>query len=423
MLSEKAEKIIEMMKTQWENRPRQEEKKDPKLAALEGIYAERALVDDPNRIRKLPDKITVAPQMADGVYGEWLRYSDNLPGKLSDRVILFLHGGGFQTGSCLSRREMAARIGVYARMDTFIINYRLAPEYQFPAALDDCVTAFLWLLKQGYHPAKITVIGESAGANLCLCMSHYLRDHYLPLPGKIVPFSPVVDLMETFESEITNLPKDAMMGRNISQEEIQELLEKRKNGTLKRKRSFYVTEEEAGSIYASPIRGDFSVFPKMLIEVGRDEILYDHAVLLYQKAKEQGADVRIHVWEGLFHVFALFDMPETEEVSEEIAAFAREEMVPVRPEELLVDESSPLKEKRILFLGSSVTYGFRSGGKSFVEGLCRTDGIIAVKEAVSGTVMVEEATEEGESFITRMKQMDQKQKADCFVCLLYTNDA
>lgn len=326
MLSEQAKQIIAMM---MEHRAAHsaapDPGKDPKLAAIEAVYAERAMVDNPKRIMKVPDKISVIPEMADGVYGEWLRYLDDAPDKLRDRAILFLHGGGFQTGYCLSRREMAAHIGSLAKMDTFIINYRLAPEYKFPAGLDDCVTAFLWLLKRGFHPDKITVIGESAGANLCLSMSHYLRDHYLPMPGRVVPFSPAVELHDIYESRITRIPTDAMLGRNISQEEIQELLEKLRSGDCPNTHSLYVTDEEAKSPYASPIRGDFSIFPKMLIEVGEAELLYDDAWMLYNKAKSQGADVRIHEWEGLFHVFALFEMPETDAVCEEIAAFARGE--------------------------------------------------------------------------------------------------
>lgn len=326
MLSEQAKQVIAMlMSHRAAATEAKKTDKDPELEAIESIYAERKLVDNPDRIVKLPDKISVIPEMADGVYGEWLRYLEEDPEKIPDRVILFLHGGGFQTGSCLSRCEMAARIGVFARMDTYIINYRLAPENKFPAGLCDCVTAFIWLLKKGYHPGKITVIGESAGANLCLCLSHYLRDHYLPMLGRVVPFSPVVELNDVYESRIRNLPTDAMLGCNITETEIQAMLDQLHNGTYQRPHSLYVTGEEGKSPYASPIRGDFSVFPKMLIEVGADELLYDDAYALYHKAREQGADVKIHEWEGLFHVFALFEMPETDEVSKEIAAFAREE--------------------------------------------------------------------------------------------------
>lgn len=324
MLSEEARRVIERMKANWADKPAMDTDKRPQLAVIEEIYAERARVDNPKRIVKVPDKISVIPEMADGVYGEWLRYLDKDPEKRRDKVILFLHGGGFQTGSCLSRREMASKISVYGKLDTFIINYRLAPEYKFPAGLDDCVTAFLWLLKKGYNPENITVAGESAGANLCLCMSHYLRDHYFPMPGKIVSFSPVVELADMYESRITKLPKDALMGRNVSKEEIEEMLRVLHSGKWPAAHALYVTEEEGKSPYASPIRGDFYVFPKMLIEVGGDEILYDDACTLYEKAKSQGADVRIHVWEELFHVFALFDMPETEAVLQEIADFAKE---------------------------------------------------------------------------------------------------
>ena len=323
MLSEQAKQVIAMMKSGWANRPAADPDKDPKLAAIEAVYAERAMVDNPNRIAKVPDKISVIPEMADGVYGEWLQYLNDAPDKIQDKVILFLHGGGFQTGSCLSRREMASNIGVRAKMDTFIINYRLAPEYKWPAGLMDCVTAFIWLLKKGYKPENITVIGESAGAAYTLTMCHYLRDHYLPLPGRICPFSPPADLLHKTDAWFTNLPNDAMLGRNASEEEIAELLEKAHNDELPFGNILFCTEEEAASPYVSPVRGSFKGFPKTLIEAGAYELLADDARWIYEKMTEEGVDVKLHMWDELFHVFALLPMPESDEVCEEIAAFAR----------------------------------------------------------------------------------------------------
>lgn len=321
MLSTEAEKIITYMKEGWKHRPKEDPTKNPKLAAIEAVYAERAMVENPKLERKVPDRIAVIPDMADGVYGEWLRYLPEDTEKVTQQVILFLHGGGFQTGSCLSRRTMAAKISALAKVDTFIINYRLAPEYPFPAGLNDCVTAYLWLLKKGYQPEHITIAGESAGGNLTLAVCHYLRDHYFPLPGSAVVFSPAVNLEDVYESRITKLPTDAMLGREVTQEEMDRMLEQLHQGTLPSGHELYATEEEKKSPYVSPIKGDFTGFPRLLIEVGGDELLYDDACELYKKTKDQGVDVKLHVWEGLFHVFALFDMPETESVLKEIADF------------------------------------------------------------------------------------------------------
>ena len=324
MLSKEAIQVIAMMKEGWKDRPAPDPSMDPTLAALNAVYAERAQVDSPDRPAPVPDKISVTPAVADGVYGEWLTYLDAAEDKIRDKVILFLHGGGYQTGSCRSRRTMASNIGVRAKMDTFIINYRLAPEYHFPAGLDDCVTAYLWLVKKGYHPWNITVVGESAGAGLTLSMCHFLRDHDLPLPGRIVPFSPPSDLVHPTPSRIYNLPYDAMLGREISQEEIDRQVAEIKSGNGPIMSNFYVNEEEAASPYASPVRGGFEKFPKTLIEVGEKELLYDDAILIYEKMQEAGCDVTLHSWEGLFHVFALLPMPESDQVCEEIAAFARD---------------------------------------------------------------------------------------------------
>lgn len=324
MLSEQAKEIIGFLKGHWSERMVQDPDMDPRLAALMAIYEERSRDDEPFNTMPFPDRLAVVPELADGVYGEWLTYLDELPDKNNDKVILFLHGGAFQTGSCKSRREMAAKIGLRAKMDTFIINYRLAPENPYPAGLMDCVTSFIWLLKKGYNPKNITVVGESAGAALAICMCHYMRDHYLPLPGKICPFSAPADLGEYTSSRIYNLPNDALLGREISQEDIEKGLEELKNGTYKKDISFYCKEEETSSPYVSPIRGDFYDFPKTLLEVGEKELLYEDSLLLYEKMKEQGADVKLHVWEDLFHVFALLPMPESDEVCMEIAEFAAE---------------------------------------------------------------------------------------------------
>lgn len=324
MLSEQAKQVIAGMKAGWKDRPAPDSDKDPTLAAIEAVYAERAMEKNPQILSQhVPDKISVVPEMADGVYGEWLRYLDIAPEKIKDKVILFLHGGGFQTGSCLSRRGMAANIGARAQMDTFIINYRLAPENPYPAAMDDCVTAFIWLVKRGYKPENITVVGESAGACLTLNICHFLRDHYLPLPGKIVPFSPPADMNATYDSRITNLPNDAMMGRPVSEEEISQMLEAAHAGKLGGFKNFYATPEQGESPYVTPIKGTFKGFPKTLIEVGEYEILYDDAVVIHKKMVEEGVDVKLHSWPELFHVFALLPMPESDEVCQEIADFAR----------------------------------------------------------------------------------------------------
>lgn len=287
------------------------------------VFEGRRAMEEMALLRPLPDGVSAQPVLADGVPCEWQRYADADPEKCRDKVILFLHGGGFSGGSAATRRVMSAGIVRHAKVDALSVNYRLCPENRFPAGLYDCETAYVWLLRQGYRSENIYVMGESAGGNLSVAIVHYLRAHSLPLPGGICAFSPVVDLEDRFESRVLRANRDPMIGPFLDEKEIPAALERLKTGEVAGAPS-YCTVEERKSPFASPIHGDFTGFPKLLIEVGSEEILYDDSVELERKAREAGVDVRLHVWEGLFHSFAIFDIPETDEVCIEIAAFVRE---------------------------------------------------------------------------------------------------
>ena len=293
---------------------------DPALLRIQGIYAERNALNERAKNVPVPDKLTLQYETADGVHGEWLKYLDSDPEKNREKVILFAHGGGFASGSALSRRALAAKLAIASKMDLYSLDYRQCPEYKFPAPVDDMVTVYLWLLKKGYAPKNIMLFGESAGANLVLALPLYLKDHHLPLPGAVCAFSPPVDMFAKYDSRVTKLKTDAMIGADFDDAEINRMLQELKSQT-EPKDSLYCTADEVYSPYASPIRGDFSGFPRLMIQVGELEPLYDDAVDLAAKAKAAGVEVIYHEWEGLFHVFALFDCPETIAVCEEIAGF------------------------------------------------------------------------------------------------------
>lgn len=295
--------------------------KDPLLSQIEGIFKERHMLEEMVKKQPLPEYLTLESACADGVPGEWLHPLEHDPNRMADKVLLFIHGGGFNTGSAASRRNMTANIVRRCGVSSFSIDYRCCPEYRYPAHLDDCVTAYLWLLKQGYAPQNITVFGESAGANLALSMTHYLKAHYFPMPGKVCVFSPAVDLTDPFPSRITRVNRDPMLGLYLTEEE----MAKRSGRPFHAMRSLYCSWEEMKSPYCSPIHGDFHGFPKLMVNVGTEEILYDDAVALVKKAKEAGVEVCFREWEGLFHVFPLFDMPESDEACQEIANFILED--------------------------------------------------------------------------------------------------
>ena len=321
MISKEAAAAAEMLKNGRKMRSQGKAPEgDPQFLRIQGIYAERNMLNERAKSYVLPDKLSLEYETAEGVHGEWLRYLSQDPEKDKEKIILFAHGGGFASGSALSRRSLAAKLALASKMDLYSLDYRQCPEYKFPAPVDDMVTVFLWLLKKGYAPQNIMLFGESAGANLVLALPLYLKDHYLPLPGAVCAFSPPVDMFAKYDSRITKLKTDAMIGADFDDSEIPKMLEELRAQTEPRD-SLYCSAQEVYSPYASPIRGDLSGFPRLMIQVGELEPLYDDAVDLAAKAKAAGVEVVYHEWEGLFHVFALFDCPETTEVCQEIAQF------------------------------------------------------------------------------------------------------
>ena len=325
MLSEAMQQTIRRLRAAKE--AAQEAKKaalaaglDPLVLQVQGIYAERRSGEEEARKRPLPQGLTVVPDWADGVPGEWLRHPASVQAP-SAKVILFLHGGGFATGSALTRRPMAANLARRAHVDSFAIDYRLSPEYSHPAHLMDCVTAFIWLLKQGYAPQNIVVIGESAGAALALTLALYLKDHHLLTPGGVIPFSPVVDIDGRYDSHILRANRDPFIGDLYEEAEVPAILAAFKAAPPQV--TPYCALEDLKSPWVSPIYGDFKGFPKLLIHVGTEEMLYDDSIELEKKAKADGADVKLHIWEGLFHCFPLFDTPEGDEACEETAEFIK----------------------------------------------------------------------------------------------------
>ena len=317
MVSKEAQIAIDGMNARKKERAKMNAKGDPKENLRKSIYAERQMNYEQGMAYQIPDEIELSEAIADTVHGDWLKVKGNTN---TEKVILFLHGGAFQTGSSLSRRSLACRLALASGINVFSIDYRLAPEWKYPAGLTDGSTAFLWLIRQGYKAENIFLFGESAGANLVLAMTLYLKDYRLPLPGAVCAFSPSVELGQGLESRVTRSNRDPMIGSVLTPEEEAEKLAAFKRGEF-RTNTFYCTYEESKLPYVSPAYGNFKGFPRLLLEVGTEEILNDDSHLIYRLAKEANVDVTLHEWDGLFHVFALFDIPEAAEVLKEIGAF------------------------------------------------------------------------------------------------------
>lgn len=223
---------------------------------------------------------------AAGVPGEWLVP----PGAADDRVLLYLHGGGYVMGSAHTHRAMIARIARAARARALAVNYRLAPEHPFPAAVDDAVAAYRWLLERGHGESRIAVAGDSAGGGLALATVVALRDEGMPLPAAVVALSPWTDLAATGASVTANAAKDVVL---------------QKEDLISMAR-LYLGNEDPRSPLASPLYADLHGLSPLLVLVGGSEILLDDATRIAERAKAAGVPVTLEVWEEMPHLWPMF---------------------------------------------------------------------------------------------------------------------
>lgn len=253
-------------------------------------------------------RVVVAPVSADGVRGEWLTPKHAAP----DRVLLYIHGGAWVMGSPRTHRALAADLARRAGVRALSLDYRLAPEHPYPAALDDCVAAYEWLLASGIEPGRIVVAGDSAGGNLALALLLRLRDAGTPLPAGAVLLSPVTDLELGGASHATRKALDPFFA----------------TADLRPFIASYVGDHDPGEPYLSPLGADLRGLPPLLIQVGDHEVLLDDAVRLGERARAAGVEARTVVWPGMMHVFQIQApfLPEARRANREIAAFIRSRM-------------------------------------------------------------------------------------------------
>jgi acetyl esterase/lipase len=225
----------------------------------------------------------------------------------SYRHILFLHGGGFIVGSPALYRHFTWRIASAARARVLCVDYRLAPEHPFPAALDDAVTAYRWLLADGAEPQQIAVMGDSAGGGLALSLLLRLRDESIALPAAAVALSPWTDLALTGLSFKLNAGADPL----ISPEQARHFVD------------YYLAGADPRSPYASPLYGEPTGLPPTFIHVGGDEVLRDDAVRMANRMRAAGCRVELEIWPRMPHVWHLYApvMPEAWQAIERIGAF------------------------------------------------------------------------------------------------------
>ena len=223
---------------------------------------------------------------AGGVSAEWV----SAEGAADNRVLLYLHGGGYVIGSVRTHRILMAGLSQASGAQVLGLDYRLAPEYPFPAPVEDAVAAYRWLMAEGYDPARISIAGDSAGGGLTVATLVQLRYVGLPVPGAAVCISPWVDMEGIGDSMETRSEADPMVKRE---------------GLLFMAKT-YLDGSDPRAPLAAPLYADLRGLPPTLIQVGDAEVLLDDSNRLAGTAREAGVEVRLDVWDDMIHVWHLF---------------------------------------------------------------------------------------------------------------------
>jgi acetyl esterase/lipase len=271
------------------------------------IEQARAGLEALSEIVKPAADVQCEPVDVDGVPGEWVAASNADP----ERIVYYLHGGGYSIGSIKSHREMVSRVSRATAARALLVEYRLAPENRFPAAVEDALTGYRWLLSNGADPARMVIAGDSAGGGLTVATLVALRDAGETLPAAGVCISPWLDMEAKGESMKTRVDRDPW----IDPEHI-------KLGA-----EMYLGEgRDPRNPLANPLHADLTGLPPLLVQVGDSEVLLDDSTRLAERAKAAGVDVTLEVWDEMVHVFQAFAfmLPEGQQAIDRIGEFVRE---------------------------------------------------------------------------------------------------
>jgi epsilon-lactone hydrolase len=276
----------------------------------------QAQVSTPQEMRALFEQmaapaeadIKCEPVRAGGVGAEWI----SAPGAQRDRAVLYLHGGGYVVGSVKTHRDLMGRLSRAAKARVLGLDYRLAPEHPFPAAVDDSVAAYRWMLQQDLQPSRIAVAGDSAGGGLVIATLVAIRDAKLPIPAAGVCLSPWVDLEGIGESMKTRAQADPVVRRDM----------------LAQMATAYLGGKSARTPLAAPLYADLKGLPPLLIQVGDAETLLDDSNRLADRAREAGVQVKLEVWPEMIHVFQNFAsfLPEGQKAIEGIGQYLGQQL-------------------------------------------------------------------------------------------------
>jgi acetyl esterase/lipase len=250
----------------------------------------------------VPADVRVVPVQAGSVPAAWV----STPGARDDGALLYLHGGGYILGSIRTHTELCGRLARATGLRVLPIDYRLAPEHRHPAAVEDAVAAWRWLLAQGVDASRCAIAGDSAGGGLALATLVALRAEGLPLPACAVCLSPFTNLSAERPDEANGDPL-------LTPEAIQMMA------------AAYLQGADPKQPTASPVFADLAGLPPLLIQVGTRERLLPDSLRVAERARAAGVDVTLERGEGLIHVWHLFgpEMPEAREAVARIGAFVR----------------------------------------------------------------------------------------------------
>lgn len=242
------------------------------------------------------------------IRGEWVEFANH-----PQSVIYLLHGGAYVAGSPQTYRAFTTALAEAANARVFALDYRLAPEHQFPAPVEDAVAGYRWLLAQGVDPERLIIIGDSAGGGLTLATLVALRDQGIDLPRAAICLSPWTDLAATGASLETNGDADPMFnrlaGRNFA--------------------PVYLGDASPTNPLASPLYADLRGLPPLLVYVGSTEVLLDDAVRLVDRARAAGVEAELRIGEEMIHVWPIFisvGLPEARATIGEMAQFIQQQL-------------------------------------------------------------------------------------------------
>lgn len=293
MPSEQLHTLVEMLRSR------------PALAEL-SIDEQRVNFEQMASLFPVSADVVREPVDAGGVPAEWIA----APGATNDRAVLYLHGGGYMLGSINTHREMISRLSRAAGARALAVNYRLAPEHPYPAAVEDSTAAYRWLLSAGLDPARLVIAGESAGGGLTVATLVALRDAGEPLPAAGVCLSSWVDLECLGQSMTTKAEVDPIAQR-------EPILEMAKA---------YLGSAHPRTPLAAPLYADLTGLPPLLIQVGTAEVLLDDSTRLAERAKSAGVNVTLEPWDDMIHMWHWFAamLPEGQQAIDRVGEFIRE---------------------------------------------------------------------------------------------------